>query len=557
MLSYYSLMTLKEGSMQRLLLLAGLAIALVACGPAAQPPSGAGSSDGGPKRGGVLNLHMPVDPNDWDVTLTGKSFGNGQNGHNLASVGLVSYKRGPDLPYNSAELVPELAERWEISPDAKSFTFHLRKGVKWPDLPPVNGRDLTSADVKFTYEYSSRTGIGKDLKIAPATYGAYFEGIDRIDTPDPNTAVVRFKEAFPPFIYYAASGWNPIFAKEIFDRDGNFSNQILGMGPWQLDMAASQKNTRYVWKKNPNFYDPNLPYIDEVRNLIITDSATQIAAFQTKQSDLLHHQLGVREYQELLQKVPTAVSHETYNSVADWRLYMNIRKTPLDDIRVRKALTMAIDRDNFLKTLGEGKYKLSFEGVQPGLFSDEEIKKMLPFNQAEAKRLLAEAGYANGVEIEMTFPGNDYGEIYRSGLQLFQAQLKQVGLNVNLKAEDKNDWNAKRRAGEYTLGLQQNNSVEADMDSFLFASWYSKSRNNYNQIRDPKLDTMVENQRKEGDPTKRRAMLREVVTYSLDNTYTVPIGNIAKFIILQPYVKGWGDTEYIKGSRWTDSWLDK
>ncbi len=260
--------------------------------------------------------------------------------------------------------------------------------------------------------------------------------------PDKGTVVVQFKDAFPPFVYYAASGWNPIFAKEIFDRDGNFSSQILGLGPWQLDMGASQKNTRYVWKKNANFYDPNLPYIDEVRNIIIIDQAAQLAAFQTKQTDVLHQQLGVREYKEMLQKVPDVAGRETYNSVADWRLYMNIRKTPFTDARVRKAMSMAIDRDTFLKTLGDGKYRLSFEGVQPGLFTEDEIRKRLPFNLAEAKRLLAEAGYANGVDVEVTFPGNDYGEIYRSGLQLFQAQLKQAGINLHLKAEDKSDWNA-------------------------------------------------------------------------------------------------------------------
>ncbi len=537
-----------------ILLVLGISFFALACGTAQQ--TGGGPATGQPKKGGALNLHIPTDPNDWDPTLSGKSLDNSQNGHNLASEELLTYKHGPGTAFNDATLVPELAQSWEMSPDAKAFTFHLRKGMRWPSVAPVNGRALTSDDVKFTYEYSSRTGQFKDAKLTPATYAAYFEGLDRVETPDADIVVVRFKDAFPPFPYYAGSGWNPIFAKEIFQQDGNFSNQIVGMGPRQLDLGSSQVGSKFVWKRNTNYHDASLPYIDQVNYLIIKDTSTVAAAFSTKQTDFLGGGMGPRDYQDIKAK-SNAEGSENFASVADWRLYMNIRKPGLDNAQVRKALSMAIDRDKFLGTLGEGHFKVSLEGVQPGLFTDEEIKKFLPYDPNQSKQLLAQAGYPNGIDFEMTFPGNSYGESYLSGLQLFLARLKQVGINVTLKSEDKGDWNAKRRTAEYTLGLQQNNSVEGDMDSYLFAAWYSKSRSNYNGIKDPKVDQLAEAQRKEADPAKRRDLLRQLVTYVMENNYSVPIGNIAKYELWQPYLKGYAPAEYLKGTRFTDVWLDK
>src|SRR5581483_5836176 len=103
--------------------------------------------------------------------------------------------------------------------------FHLHPGMKWPNVAPVNGRAFTSDDVKFSYSYQARFGDQfKNSKLPQGTYAYYFEGMEGIDTPDANTVVVRFKDPFPPFPFYAGSGWNPIMPHEIYDQDGNFSS---------------------------------------------------------------------------------------------------------------------------------------------------------------------------------------------------------------------------------------------------------------------------------------------------------------------------------------------
>ena len=182
---------------------------------------------------------MTTDPWDWDISYN-KASPNGK-GVSLAYDSLLAFKYGTDLEFNQLIVQPDLAERWEVSPDAKTFTFHLRKGVKFQDLPPVNGRELTSADVKFSFEYRTRSGEFADKKLPAAELRYMFEGMDRVETPDAHTAVVHFKEPFVPFLSYAASDWNPILPREIFDRDGHFKEAIVGTSALMLDAAASQR----------------------------------------------------------------------------------------------------------------------------------------------------------------------------------------------------------------------------------------------------------------------------------------------------------------------------
>ena len=111
---------------------------------------------------------------------------------------LLDIKAAEGTQYGDVVIQPGLAEKWSISPDAKSFTFNLRKGLKWAQVAPVNGRDLTAADVKWSFEYQTRTGELKDKKLPAGQFAWMFEGLEGIDTPDPQTVVVKFKDPFGP-----------------------------------------------------------------------------------------------------------------------------------------------------------------------------------------------------------------------------------------------------------------------------------------------------------------------------------------------------------------------
>jgi peptide/nickel transport system substrate-binding protein len=172
-----------------------------------------------PKSGGVFNVPVTDDIQDMDMSYTGSTNTNATP-IKLGYSYLMRMKTSPDIAYSENVIEPLLAERWEVSPDASTYTFYLRKGVKFADLPPVNGRELTAEDVKWSFEYSSRTGAVKDAGLRRAQYGFLFEGMESITVVDPYTVSVKFEKGFAPFLTYAASSDNLIMPHEIYDEAG-------------------------------------------------------------------------------------------------------------------------------------------------------------------------------------------------------------------------------------------------------------------------------------------------------------------------------------------------
>lgn len=160
-----------------------LLISAVGCAnlPAPGSAGDAGKAADQPRSGGLLNFAIPRDPFDHDVSYSGTGS---PPAFAMAYESLLGFKSGPEVEYADLVLKPELAERWQASPDARTFTFTLRKGARFADLLPVNGRAITSTDVKFSYEYWSRTGEFKDKKLPPGQNAAMFEGLERVDAPE-------------------------------------------------------------------------------------------------------------------------------------------------------------------------------------------------------------------------------------------------------------------------------------------------------------------------------------------------------------------------------------
>lgn len=515
----------------KLLFAVALTLTVLACGPAQRATPQITVGDG-PVYGGRINVMVAVDPFDWDITYTGKTSPN-DRGINLSYGRLLGFKSGPEIPYAEMILRPELAERWEVSPDAKSFTFHLRKGVKYADIPPVNGRELTAADVKFSVEYLTRLGEFKGLPKAELSW--MYEGIDRVETPDQYTAVIRFKDAFVPFINYAASEWNPMgLPREIYQADGNFKDRMAGTGPYILDQAGSQQGTRWVFKKNPAYWEEGKPYADEMRWLVLTDQAGALAAFQTQQIDAMQG-LAHFEAEDLLKNNPMAQSFEylqprtptLYTSAAPGRVTA--------DVRVRKAIALAVDRDEFMKVVSGGKGQWSFGGSVAGSFPEAEVKKVLRYDVAEAKRLLAQAGYANGVDLEWPFVKGDADlTIY----ELIQAQVKKAGINVTLKPLGKPEQRELRKSGNFDLDIGiAGGQLNADPDSGVFASYYSKSKGNYGFYKDAELDRLLLGQRQAVDPEKRKGLLRQAIMHIAEQAYHPALAALPRWDIYQPYLK--------------------
>lgn len=528
-----------------------LAALALACGAPQSPgDSDAAVHGAGPKYGGTLKVHNTLDPYDWDITYTGKAVGN-REPRALATNSLLGFRSGPDVEYGDSIIRPELAERWEVSPDAKTFTFNLRKGVKFADLPPVNGREFTSADVRWSFEYLARTGDFK--KLPRANTGWMLEGLERVDTPDPYTAVVRFKESFAPFLNYVSHEFVYIAPHEIYDQDGHLKNRVVGTGPFQLDEAASQKGTRWILKKNPTYFEAGKPYLDEVQMLVVPDQSAGMAAFKTGQLDWMLD-LTAPEAEEFKPSVPNAMTYEFMQNPV--HVYMNNSRPPFDDVRVRKALSLAIDRDEFIKVLAGGKGGWAVAGTVPGVFTQEEIKKMVRNDPTEARKLLAEAGYPNGLTVEFTFP-TDRGREQITQMELLQAQLTRAGINAVPKGMPYSQYSPLRKKAEHALQIT-GKDVTGDVDSYLFAVFHPSSGNNYDRIDDPKLNKLLVGQRQEADPVKRKEIIRQAARYLATECYcglAVYAGAAVQF--WQPQLKNYRPNWQIKGWGIEDSWLDR
>lgn len=533
------------------LMVTALALVALACGAAQQP--GPVSGDDQPKYGGTVNLSRAADPFDFDVSTTGQGIG-GADFIRSAYSSLLRVKIGPDIGYSQTVVEPGLAERWEVSSDARTYTFHLRKGVKFADLPPVNGRELTAADVLWSYQYWSRTGPLKDAGLPTSQLDWAFEGVERLESPDPYTVVVRFKDGFAPFLNYAASALNPIVPREIYAQDGHFKNQIVGTGPFQLDTAATQKGSRWITKKNPTYWDQGKPYLDEVRFLIISDDATLNAAFQTKQIDVIAAP-DFRFAQDIARSNPNAVQYEWQTSTL--HLWLNFKRPPLDDFRIREAFSLGIDRDELIKTVadGKGEWALANSNLYSDLFTQGEIKSFIKFDPERAKRLVQEAGYPNGLEVPWIISSLNAAQVTAP---LIQAQLKKVGINIVFDVVPSGGDNQARRARTFSIAYVSGELQRPDVDGWLYSSAIPGGGFNYAGIDDPKVTELLIAQRREPDPAKRRELLRQVLRMINEKFLSIATYRTSSYDFWHPHLKNYylhSDLSLV-GGLW-EAWLAK
>ncbi len=493
-----------------IVLMAGLGLAAMAC---AQPvPVGTGTTqrEDEPRYGGRLNLRLSGDYSSFDTTLgAGRDPVIARHVRNR----LLGYKTGPDVKYEDAIIGPELAERWEISPDARTYTFHLRHGVKWHDLPPVNGRELTSADVKTTFDYWGRTGPFANKKMKASRVTDPIEGLEKLETPDPYTVILRYKAPFVPLTHHMATAPHVIMPKELLEMEGGHPPDfVIGTGAYYMDQPSNQKGTRYVWKKHPNYFQAGKPYLDEFYGLLIPNEAAARAAFQVGQIDLFTEDITLQTGEEFAKANPNAVRYE-YPMTRTGTLVFNQRPGYLfADERLRKAFSLAMDRDEYIRTFSKGKGQWTLTYAQPGMFTQEETKRILRYDPAEAARLVKEAGYPNGVDIEARFSTSDPEEGV-TALQLVQAQMKKVGMNLVLTPTDHTEFSNLRKQGQHQLFIYQTGNFTPEVDGTLTTLMLRTDPTNYSGMDDPAFNVLAAKQRAETDPAKRKGMIRDAIRY--------------------------------------------
>jgi peptide/nickel transport system substrate-binding protein len=505
-----------------------------------------------PKRGGTLARAAATDPPVIDPRLT-QSVGLFQFA-TLTSNRLVRYPFADEaVGTTDLTLKGDLAESWQSNADARVWTFKLRQGVKWQNLPPLNGRELVAADVKHCFEAYAKEGV----------QAFTFQEIEAIETPDRYTLRVHLKTPNTLFAHNVAEPVTVIFAREVLEEDGDLKKRLIGTGPYIL--KEHTRKVRVVLTRNPDYFDRGRPYIDEYVILSTPDAATRKAAFRTGQSDILWV-ASLSEVEAIQKTNPSAVVQEVKNTLAPFGLALAQDRAPFNDLRVRRAISMAIDRQKQVDTVFEGHGMLGW-GVPYIYYQDKpptaaQLGPWWQFRPAEARRLLAEAGHPNGFETTLFY--YEYYPQMTSQVQLVQQDLKKhLNINVKITKLDYTTYYGRYVDGQWdgmAWGFQSGHAVGLDERTYVYM--HSKSTKNFFRVNDPMIDELVTKLRQTPDRTEQRAIAKRVVDREYEQVLRMWMPYDAGFLIFQPHVRNAAAgvlrrTDGYGASAIARAWLDK
>ena len=462
-----------------------------------------------PRYGGELVFLVPSEPPSYDGHREG-TFG---TVHPLAPLYNTLLRIDP-TDRTGTRPSPDLAESWTISPDGLTYTFKLRSGVRFHD-----GSLLSSRDVKASYDKIVSPPAG----VVSARKGAY-QAVEVIEAPDPLTVRFRLKWPEASFLVNLSSPFNWIYKADILAKDARwYETNVMGTGPFKF--VEHVKGSHWVAKKNPDYWDKGKPYLDGYRIVFISASAAQVAAIRGERAHAQFRGFTPSERDSLVQALgpKIAVQESPWDCLS--LVAMNHERKPFDDKRVRRALTLALDRYEASRNLSRIAVVRDVAGIQvPGTqwaTPPAELEKLAGYGRdigkarAEARRLLREAGVPEG--FSFTFKNRGIPMPYETvGIWLID-QWRQIGLNVKQEVVEAAAMVSLLRRGDFDVAsdAQCSFAVEPDIDVQKFQS-VGVSDNNYGRYKDPVLDDLFMKQSRAADPEERKRYVRAFEKRLLD-----------------------------------------
>src|SRR5438128_230899 len=406
--------------------------------------------------------------------------------------------------YNNEGIVGDLAERWEIAPDGKQITFALRKSVKFH-----NGSDFTCADAKYSLEK-----LTDPKRAAPGLVSIMGKVFDSATCTDDFTLVMKLKEPSAAVLTLLADAHTVMMkagiAEQVDRKDPKF---LIGTGPFKLKSYTPGVNFRA--ERNPHYWKPGVPHIDGYEAVVMDDLTKIFASFRARQLTMtgIARHLERPEADILKKDFPDAVV--ALGPRAGWDTFvMNVSKPPFNDPRVRKAVALATDREKMIEIAAEG------WGVIGGYIGPhtpyglplEELKKYPQFGddmarrQAEAKRLLAEAGYAKGLDVELVLRR---GPMYERGALSRQDDLKKVGINIKVTLLDTAGFLDRQKKGDFQA-FTVLEAVGFDDPDPYYVRFTCNVPFNYGKYCNPEFDKLFAQQSRTFEVQKRAEITRQM-----------------------------------------------
>jgi peptide/nickel transport system substrate-binding protein len=473
------------------------------------------ASDPNAKPGGTLRYSVHSAPVHFDVHQSGT----------VANIGAQSPMYDTLIrrdPRDGQTIIPDLAWKWDISPDGKKYTFYLRKGVKFHD-----GAELTAEDVKATYQriVSPPKGV-----VIPRS--SLFTTVNEITVLDPLRLEFRLSEARPQAFMLGAfaSGWNIIVRKKTLDDNNQNLRQVMtypGTGPFR---HVSRKDKEvWIFEKNPTYWNKGLPYVDRLEIYHFPPFSPELGA------SLL---AGNLDYARLIDPVTWRKAKQTpgmtaaeFNQSVIQAVWVNNKKKPFNDPRVRRAMHLALDRHVLVDVVKDvapmmvGGFDYPFHELST---PSSELQKRLGYQQdpkaaiQEAKKLMAAAGHAGGIKnVDFLVRGVNTFKLWSVAIQ---AMLKEnLNIECNLRTVEISQWFEDAQAGNFDLGISAVVSTLMDPSDY-FNAWYGQNGpQNYSNWNNEQFQTLTKQIDRELDVAKRRQLVRQAEAVMEEDPPLLPV----------------------------------
>ena len=486
---------------------------------------------------------------------------------------------GFSLP--DAALIGRLAESWDVSPDGLTYTVPIRKGVHWHDKAPMNGRQLNADDVAFNYERIA--GIGRFAEDGPSEWNIWPDyPWGSIEATDESTVVFKLSEPrLNGLIELFTDQFTVINPPEVIEEHGDVQDwrNLVGTGPYELAEWVEGSSMR--WVKNPNYWgydekypENRLPYTDEIIGLFIEDIATRLSALRTGKVDYAGH-VGwsgggklsdIRSIQKSDPEIQVYPFHvRSNNSYAP-----NINVEPTNDVRVRRAMQMALDLETFNDTYYRGFGLAVPQGllgrvlvghVVPFEEWPEEFKGYYSYDPEGAEELLDEAGYerdADGIRFKIGMNLAEGSDL--SYDEIVVAYWKEIGIDVEIKLWDKASMSP--QYNNHTLpGFIAGISAMPYDPLVVLNTYTTGASSNRAALADPAYDAIVEEMSKATNVEERQRLSREADMYLIEIHHQIHGVMDPRFSLAQPWVIGYnGENEMSQAGAWDIAprlWIDQ